>query len=74
VEKRWGSLGQPPLVSGVAYFFFFAAFFFAAFFAFFAIVPPEGASLCLMATRLELVELHKPWPEPYALIPDVDYG
>jgi len=58
----------------VAYFFFFAAFFFAAFFAFFAIVPPEGAWLRLMATRLEVVELHKPWSEPYALIPDVDYG
>jgi len=48
--KKVGQFGKPPLVSGVAYFFFFAAFFFAAFFAFFAIVPPEGAGLCLMAT------------------------
>jgi hypothetical protein len=43
--RKVGQLEQPPLVSGVAYFFF--AFFFAAFFAFFAIVPPEGALLCL---------------------------
>jgi hypothetical protein len=56
----------------VAYFFFFAAFF-AAFFAFFAIVPPEGAGLRLMAARLGSA-VHKPWPEPTALIPDVDYG
>jgi hypothetical protein len=70
--RKVGQLEQPPLVSGVAYFFF--AFFFAAFFAFFAIVPPEGAGLCLMAARLALAMLHKPWPEPTTLIPDVDYG
>ena len=43
MRKKGGAVfGEPPLVSGVAYFFFFAAFFFAAFFAFFAIVPPEA--------------------------------